>query len=824
MIDFKVFRGKAEQIIVDGAPNPRLVIEEGCWYLCTDTAELFLGVLSEKDELTLKQINRNTPVEPSVGPAGGIIDAYINEAGELLVVFSDGSEKSLGKVTGDITIPDEYVTEDELAAKGFITDISGLASIDYVNTEIAKVASGGTIDLTDYYTKEQTNDKIAKSVAGLATEQHVSDELAKLAIPTKTSELENDSNFLTEHQDLSKYALKSEIPADYVTKQEFQKAIEDIEIPEIDLTGYATQDFVITKIAEAEIGGQEVDLSKYATKDDLTKVEQKIPSLEGLATEEFVETQIKESVPTKVSDLENDKGYLTEHQDLSEYAKQTDLEGYTSKDTLAKTLSDYVNSDDLQTELSENYYDKETADKEFAKHEELADYYKKTEADDKFIDKGELSTELIKYATVASLSEVSSEVQTLADNLHDKVHTAEFSAYAEATSQALSALNTAIGTHTGQISAINGHLDSINQSLTPLVQQVYSLERTKADRSELSEISVEIAKKADLGAITEINVSLAEKLDVTDFNNTLQDYYKKNETYNQTEVDDLLKQLKAQVEGISKLNIKVLDYVPEDLTTEITEENVIYLVPTASELENSSYDEYLLIDDVPERIGSTNVSLAGYVKEEDLTNYVSKHYLAEQNYLKEIPSNYITETELATELASYYTAAQAEEVFVSPTELSTKLVSYLLASDAQSIYVSLAEYNTKVAELAGFIQALQNTKVENSELANYYTKSEIAKALEDTKAELNSSIAKVAKDLTLLDEAHSSDIAAIQQTITELNGTKADKAAVEDVRATVNDINTFTGPDNKKYKFAFRIDNGKPVIIYEELTEEVITE
>lgn len=58
----------------------------------------------------------------------------------------------------------------------------------------------------------------------------------------------------------------------------------------VDLTGYATEEFVTNKIAEAELGGKEVDLSGYAQKSEL---------------------------PTKVSQLENDKGYLTEHQDIS---------------------------------------------------------------------------------------------------------------------------------------------------------------------------------------------------------------------------------------------------------------------------------------------------------------------------------------------------------------------------------------------------------------------------------------------------------------------------------------------------------------------------
>lgn len=89
-----------------------------------------------------------------------------------------------------------------------------------------------------------------------------------------------------ENADLTGYAKTEDIP----TKPEdigAQPAGNYLtEVP----NGYATEEFVKNKIAEAELGGEEVDLSGYAQKSE---------------------------VPTKVSQLENDKGYLTEHQDIS---------------------------------------------------------------------------------------------------------------------------------------------------------------------------------------------------------------------------------------------------------------------------------------------------------------------------------------------------------------------------------------------------------------------------------------------------------------------------------------------------------------------------
>lgn len=54
-----------------------------------------------------------------------------------------------------------------------------------------------------------------------------------------------------------------------------------------------------------------------------------IPSVAGLASETYVNEKVAAivipEVPTKVSELENDKGYLTEHQSLEGYAKTADL-------------------------------------------------------------------------------------------------------------------------------------------------------------------------------------------------------------------------------------------------------------------------------------------------------------------------------------------------------------------------------------------------------------------------------------------------------------------------------------------------------------------
>ena len=143
-----------------------------------------------------------------------------------------------------------------------------------------------------------------------------------------------------------------------------------------DLEGLATESYVVTKITEAKLEGSDIvipvqdvkvngqtvikdmvadiDLTPYAKSED-------VPSIEGLATEqwvtdknyltehqdishlastEYVDEQIanidvteqlkdyalKSELPVNVSELNNDKGYLTEHQDISHLATKEELD------------------------------------------------------------------------------------------------------------------------------------------------------------------------------------------------------------------------------------------------------------------------------------------------------------------------------------------------------------------------------------------------------------------------------------------------------------------------------------------------------------------
>ena len=187
----------------------------------------------------------------------------------------------------------------------------------YVDTAIVN-ASTGEVDLSSYATKE-----------------YVDSSIGDIKIPTKTSELTNDSGYLTQHQDLSSYALKSEIPSIPTKTSELTND-----------SGFLTSHQDISgkqdKLTEAQLSNLNEDHSKYLTEHQ---------SLVGYATETYV-TNATSSLLSKtdavstyqpkgnyITDISGKQDklteeqlaninadhtkYLTEHQDLSNYATKS---------------------------------------------------------------------------------------------------------------------------------------------------------------------------------------------------------------------------------------------------------------------------------------------------------------------------------------------------------------------------------------------------------------------------------------------------------------------------------------------------------------------
>lgn len=408
MIDFKIKKGLSTDLYVEpGVVNPRLIIEAGCWYLCTDTAELFLGVYAKdengQDFLTLKQINGTHE--------GGSAEVDLTGYAKLTDI-PDVSEFIK-------EIPAEYVTEAELEAKGYLTehqDISGKADKEHTHseyalkTDIPDVSNFITSIPTEYLTETELSARgylTHKDLEGLAQNKDVLDLTAEVAtVGAKVAVLENNAdNYLTavpaeyiteselnargylQHQALAGYATESFVDAkiEAIPQPDLSEYAKKADIPSVN--GLATEEFVISEIAKAELSGGEVSeeelnqlLVNYYTKTESyskSEVDAKIgsiqiPSIEGLATESYVDEAINNidfpetdltgyakltdipDVSEFIKDIPAEyvteeeltaKGYLTDHQDLSHLAEKDHVhEGYAAKE---HTHDQYLTEQDI---------------------------------------------------------------------------------------------------------------------------------------------------------------------------------------------------------------------------------------------------------------------------------------------------------------------------------------------------------------------------------------------------------------------------------------------------------------------------------------------
>ena len=191
----------------------------------------------------------------------------------------------------------------------------------FTNVANSSGGGGGTVDA---YTKAETDALLAtkaneselsdyatvESLATVATSGDYDDLSNKPTIPTvptNVSAFNNDAGYLTQHQDISGLATKSEL------------AEVEAEIPSLD--GYATEQWVENQNYLTE----HQSLDNYYTK---AQTDTAISTATNdMATETWVEQQ----------------GYLTQHQDISGLATKTELSDHTGNTTIHVTALDKTN-------------------------------------------------------------------------------------------------------------------------------------------------------------------------------------------------------------------------------------------------------------------------------------------------------------------------------------------------------------------------------------------------------------------------------------------------------------------------------------------------
>ena len=232
--------------------------------------------------------------------------------------------------TSELTNDSGFLTEQTLKT------INGESIVGEGNIEIG---GGSGIQVQSDWTETNTESvsyiKNKPTLSIVATSGSYNDLLDKPVIPTKTSELTNDSGFLTEYQPLK------------------------------------------TINGESIVGTGNIEISGFSgSYNDLTDK----PNLSTVATSGSYDDLLnKPTIPSKTSELTNDSGFLTEHQPLKTINGESivgtgniEISGSSQWGSITGNIS---NQTDLQSELSKRKQDLDLSTLDQAK---LVDFYNNT--------------------------------------------------------------------------------------------------------------------------------------------------------------------------------------------------------------------------------------------------------------------------------------------------------------------------------------------------------------------------------------------------------------------------------------------------------------
>ena len=349
--------------------------------------------------------NSSSFANENIDSRGGII--YSNASHTTADIFKGdvAKEKFVDFNTAMFTvansIPDNYHLYDLMYAGGEDKKVLFLSNKNFSEVvpkeelkaiiREAGVSTGGSVDTSNLATKEELAKAVTKEELAsknyLTQHQPLDNLVTKEELNNKgyvTDEVLNSKGYLTQHQPLTDYALKSELYNDTEVKERLT-TLESR--PNVDTSSFVTNE----QLENKHYLTQHQELTHLATTSDLEALRNiavsKSELNNKLDTTEF--NSFKDNVVTKTELAE--KGYLTTHQDLSEYALKSELYndsnlqfriGALEHDVRYNTDSIKRSVEDLEYKLRD--YDSKISDldsktSDLATKEELNDYVKRTE-------------------------------------------------------------------------------------------------------------------------------------------------------------------------------------------------------------------------------------------------------------------------------------------------------------------------------------------------------------------------------------------------------------------------------------------------------------
>lgn len=252
---------------------------------------------------------------------------------------------------------------------------------DYIYTE-TEVKTIEAIEQRINDLEASFHDNIDEAVREYIEENPIEIDLSHLAEKDHKHTIADITDY--EEPDLSEYAKKNDIPSlnGYATEKYVDDAVANLDIPEVDLDGYATENWVknqgyINSIPGEYITDTELIAKGYASKDDLSIYAKKsdIPDVSDFIT----------SIPAEyiTEDELNAKGYLTKHQSLDGYATEDYVDDAIANakiDIEQIDLSDYAKKEDIPdvsefiSEIPEEYVTEEELSKKgyLTQHQDIS--------------------------------------------------------------------------------------------------------------------------------------------------------------------------------------------------------------------------------------------------------------------------------------------------------------------------------------------------------------------------------------------------------------------------------------------------------------------
>lgn len=270
-------------------------------------------------------------------------------------------------------------------------------------------------DLSNYY----TSDQVDQILADTATAQEIEDAVSVAEENVKT--WVKGQNYLTQHQSLDDYMTEEEIMAELDTRDAANKEYVDTALTDYYTKEVADDTFLtIAKAAEVYLSLEDFETFKTDNAADIEAANVEIRTIKNdYATKAEVEGKGYITSET-VDDILGEKGYLTsldmqQYLATNRYVVVTDLDGFATKDYVTNTLTmgHYLTLSDLSGYATEAWTTDQMNNSGFLKIGDLTGYATEAWVKDyialngeggeidltSYVKKTELTTELANYYT-----------------------------------------------------------------------------------------------------------------------------------------------------------------------------------------------------------------------------------------------------------------------------------------------------------------------------------------------------------------------------------------------------------------------------------------